>query len=286
MYLSPNQYSAGNNLAARPRVSTVFEKGSGDINEDVILIEDDILGVFDGATSLVSTSFENGMTGGRFAADIAAASFKNGTGDLLEIAGEANRAIRREAMAKGASFLCKEELWATAAAVVRMSDDDTFDWCQIGDCQLLVLYSDDSYKLLIDHVNHDVETLCSWAQKAQYCDGEIKEVMAEEILQVRRKVNVDYGVLNGESSVPGFLKTGRESLAGVTDIILYTDGLFLPQEDPREPQDMDLFVSLYRQGGLAKVKEQVRKMQLNDIGCRTYPRFKTNDDIAGIAIQL
>ena len=113
------------------------------------------------------------------------------------------------------------------------------------------------------------------------------DLLKDKIVQVREKMNVEYGSLNGEDKALDFVRHGRESLEQVADIILYTDGLALPSgSDGSQGEDVDRFVSLYRQGGVNHILEHVRSLQRDDESCRLYPRFKVHDDAVGIAISF
>lgn len=287
MYLSPEQLSFSSSLTVTaPRISTLLEKGSGEINEDVILRgKNRTYGVFDGATSLVQTSYTDGLTGGLLAAQICAQTFGESSKALSSCALQANAKIKAEAVAAGVNFKSKEELWSTSAAVIRF-EDDSFSWCQIGDSHILVIYWDNSYRLLSVDPGHDRETLLAWKRHASAVSGTIMEVMAEEILQVRRGMNINYGVLNGEPEALNFLQSGEESLQGVKDIVLFSDGLLPPRKNPGAPIDLDAIVFWYNQGGLNAIREHVRTTELTDIGCRIYPRFKTHDDISAVALSF
>jgi hypothetical protein len=99
-------------------------------------------------------------------------------------------------------------------------------------------------------------------------------------------MNIRYGVLNGEPAALDFLRHGYEELDNVSDILLFTDGLFLPRENPLEDSDWCSFVNLYRQGGLQAVRDHVRYLQRQDPTLKKYPRFKLHDDIAAVAIKM
>jgi len=129
-------------------------------------------------------------------------------------------------------------------------------------------------------------TLARWKARAGKCSGTIMEEMAAEIKDVRCTMNVDFGVLNGEPEALGFLQEGSETLAGVESIVLFSDGLMLPQEDPCAEQDIVLFSELYKQRGLTGVRNYVRNLQSEDPGCRKFPRFKTHDDIGAVALSM
>ncbi len=287
MYLSPEQLPFSSSLTVTtPRISTLLEKGSGPINEDVILRgKNQTYGVFDGATSLVQTRYTDGLTGGLLAAQICAQTFGELSEDLSACACQANAGIKAEAVASGVNFESKEGLWSTSAAVIRL-EDDSFSWCQIGDSHILAIYWDNSYRLLSVDPGHDRETLLAWKRQAATASGTIMEVMAEEILHVRRCMNINYGVLNGEPEALDFLQSGEESLQGVRDIVLFSDGLLPPRKNPEAPIDLDAIVSRYNQGGLNAIREHVRTTELTDIGCRIYPRFKTHDDISAVALSF
>ena len=63
MYLSTEQFTVPHPYPTIPRyaVETLLEKGSGELNEDVLLRADDLFGVFDGATSLDKRRFAGGL---------------------------------------------------------------------------------------------------------------------------------------------------------------------------------------------------------------------------------
>ena len=58
------------------QVDTLFEKGTGRMNEDFCFTNGNFFGVFDGATSLSLRVYEKGYTGGFLASNIAGKTFK------------------------------------------------------------------------------------------------------------------------------------------------------------------------------------------------------------------
>jgi hypothetical protein len=244
-----------------------------------------MFGVFDGATSLNRDTFTGGRTGGMLAAESAALAFRRNGSSLLDLAGRANRSIKKGMEELKVDLDQKKNLWSTSAAVVRLHDDH-FEWCQIGDCQILVLYRDGSHRLLEDSPGHDIETLCLWKGLTPKNGERISEVLADQILSVRLGMNIHYGVLNGEEAAMHFVNNGREALEGISDILLYTDGLALPRSDPEEDEDLAAFAGLYRRGGLRAIRDLVRRVEREDPACHTYPRFKNHDDIGAIAIPV
>lgn len=286
MYLEHGfQFIPSRISTARPAVTTLHKKGSGDINEDVVLAGCDTYGVFDGATSLVGALYEGEKTGGRKAAEICKNAFGASQNSLVEAAGEANILIREEALRCGVNYKKKNEIWAVSASAVKIHEE-CFSWCQIGDCSIVVIYEDCSCRLLGRYDNHDAVTLKMWQSISSTTHLAIRDAVSDQIASVRSRMNIDYGVLNGEGEALNFLKHGEESLRGVSSIVIYSDGLMLPQVNPEKQQDVERFSSLFLTGGLNAVYEYVYALQMTDLNCRKYPRFKAHDDIGAVALSF
>lgn len=286
MYLSTEQRSFAN--LSRPlnrhKVRSLLEKGSGEFNEDVLLEEGDLLGVFDGATSLDKRRFQEGLTGGLLAARTAAQSFQGNRCSLDQLAKTANQNIQNAQLNESIGLNERHKLWSTSLAVVHL-DGNRLEYCQTGDALILFIFKDGSYKVITPDIDIDRDTLHLWKEMQVSPDALIHEVMAEQIHKVRLEMNISYGVLNGEPEALEFIRHGYEDLTDVSDILLFTDGLQLPRENPLDEQDWQSFVELYRQGGLQVVRDHVRHLQQQDPACRKYPRFKIHDDIAAVAIS-
>ena len=290
MYLSLNEDFS---LARLPQtrnydVETLLEKGSSRVNEDRLLVAGNTYGVFDGATSLGEEISPGDSTGGALAAEIARETFRHSRGSLLAAAVEANSRIAKSQVCAGVDYSRRHTLWTTSAAVVQIKGNG-IEYCQTGDALIMLLYQDGRYRLLTPEIDIDRETLLLWKKLSSSAIGSkdsIYKALDEQIRTVRLEMNRTYGVLNGEKEAVHFINHGLESLMGVTDILLFTDGLYLPKEDPAAPSDWDIFVDLYRDKGLQGVRDSVRYMQGSDPGLSLYPRFKMHDDIAAVAIPL
>lgn len=270
-------------LLQLPDVHVVHEKGSGEANEDLLLIEEGLYGVFDGATALSSTCRDQGRTGGYIAAALAAETFRQNGHDLQSCLVESNNRLRVAQERAGCSSDERYGLWSTSLAVVRFSAE-RLEYCSLGDASILLLTDDGSHRLLTPEMDIDRETLSMWkAYSGEKCS--IYEVLAEQIRKVRSRMNIDYGVLNGESAALNFVQSGSVSLADVTDVLLFTDGLLIPRENPKAPHDWRSFVDLYQAGGLKAVRDHVRNIERQDPDTQRYPRFKTHDDIAAVSIN-
>ena len=286
MYLSTEQLTFAN--LSRPlnkrKVRSLWEKGSSEINEDVLLEEGNLFGVFDGATSLDKRRFQEGLTGGLLAARTAAQSFQGNRCSLDQLAKEANRSIQKAQLKESIGLDERHKLWSTSLAVVHLAGN-RLEYCQTGDALILFVFKDGTYKVVTPDIDIDRETLKLWKEMQVSQDALIHEVLAEQIYKVRLEMNISYGVLNGEPEALDFIRHGYEDLADVSDILLFTDGLHIPRENPLEKHDWQSFVELYRQGGLQAVRDHVRHLQQQDPDCRKYPRFNIHDDIAAVAIS-
>lgn len=255
------------------------------MNEDSVVVNGNLFGVFDGATSLDKTTFDDGVTGGYLASTVAGEEFRTNDAPLLDLALRANTAIFEEMISKGVDVGKKENLWSTSAAVGRV-ENGRFDWVQSGDSLILVIYEDGSHALLIQDYDHDLETLKMWKETSADRSGTILEELSAQIRKVRSGMNITYGVMNGEEQALDFLRHGSVDLDGVQHILMFTDGLFIPREDPETSSDFNQLVSLFLDGGLEAVRNYVRCLEKTDPGCRRYPRFKTHDDIAAISLSF
>lgn len=268
------------------KTSVIHEKGSGRINEDTYTLNGNLFGVFDGATSLTRATFDGNKTGGFLASSIARDIFLANNDALPTLAKKANSAIYKKMVENGVDVSDKSSLWSTSCAVVRI-DNDSIEWVQTGDSLILMIHEDGSYQVPVTDFDHDSETLLMWKKMAAFAgEKKIFDLLGDQIRKIRADMNVNYGVLNGETAFSRFLNTGKTPRLHVKHILLFTDGLFLPSEDPQREKDFDTFVSIFQKGGLTALRDHVRSIEQSDPQCKAYPRFKPHDDIAAISISL
>lgn len=272
----------------RINVETVYDKGVGMINEDALVVRDHRFAVFDGASSLVPYTDQEGRTGGYIAANIAREVFENRSGSLKEAALEANKKIGEVMRKHHIDIFKKETTWCTTFAAVEIDPIlNQFHWAQITDTLILLITKDGTHELLVQGDYYlDRNIMIRWKEKAERQEEHIRQSLDKEILTLRATANIKSGVLNGDSDAEKFLQTGQRSLKGVAHILLFTDGLLIPKEDPRQPDDFETFAELFLTGGLKRVKQYVRKLEDEDPKCWKYPRYKQHDDIAAVAITL
>lgn len=267
------------------KIETVYEKGVREINEDALLVADPTFGVFDGVSGLEKYKNSEGKTGAWIASHIAAEAFRDTTRSLVECARTANNMIAAGMADAGIDTTRKVALWGTTAAVVRIGKD-SFDWIQIADSLILLIYKDDSFKLLTPYFDQDLETMLMAQDLATRKVENVRALLEEQVFKIRNTINISYGALDGEPQMEKFLKSGTEPLLNIAHIILFTDGIFIPKEDPNVPDDIQTFVRLFLEGGLKKVHTYVRALEEGDPNLWKYPRFKQHDDIGAIAISL
>ena len=295
MYLSPDNIlnSSASPPAEKPDPrflvnEALLEQGSGPVNEDMLATVNRLSIVCDGATTLHSAQRQSAAqptSGGQKAAGITASVF---SGDpernLLDSARRANELIRKAMIDEGLDLREREQLWSTSFAAVQVNED-SIAWCQTGDCMILLIHRDGGAQLLTELPGQDREVLKTWQQIGARSSGTIQQNLAAEIAAVRGRMNKEFGVLNGENEALKFVSSGTVEADQISDVLLFSDGLFPPSTSPDNLFDAELFVQLYKSGGLKHIRNHVRSLQKDDPGCYRYPRFKMYDDISGVALK-
>ncbi len=266
-------------------IQSILEKGTAIANEDCLVIQDNIFGVFDGATSLDKQTFGQGETGGKIASATARSVFRQNHFPLARLARQANREIREQMILNGVDISRKENLWSTSAAVVRITEEG-MEWVQTGDAMILLVYDNGGHKVLVDRQDHDFETLTLWKELVRTQIKPDPKTLAPQIRKVRLGMNQTYGVLNGEKEAETFLNQGTQRLDNVRHILLFTDGLSIPCEDVTLHKNYAPLVKAFLSLGLEGMKDQIRKTEQKDPRCMAFPRFKCHDDIAAIALTF
>ncbi|WP_321366166.1 protein phosphatase 2C domain-containing protein [uncultured Desulfuromusa sp.] len=265
-------------------IEQVLDQGSGQINEDKLVCANNLFGVFDGASSLVPDLFD-GKTGAWWASHLVSSTFSQNDASLFNLGKRANRVLEHTMTEMGVESSDKLQCWSTSVAAFQVQDD-SISWIQSGDSQVLAIYADGDFQLLTPYHNHDKETLQLLKQLYRDEDPDPKSSLRPQIENIRRQMNQNYGVLNGEPVALDFLQLGSTALKGISHLLVFTDGLFPPGEDPEYQPDFRWVTDHFLQGGLLQVKEKIRALEDSDPDCQRYPRFKKHDDIAAIAVSF
>ncbi|MFA4887176.1 MAG: protein phosphatase 2C domain-containing protein [Candidatus Nanoarchaeia archaeon] len=266
------------------RVEHILDKGSGKINEDQILKKENLFAVFDGMTSLNKFTDAKKRTGGFLASSVAKEAFKKKR-SLVQLTELANKKIKKEMIKNGIDISKKENLFGTALAAVRIKGN-VLEWIQLLDCLIIVVYEDNSFKLLVEDYDADKEIMRKWKELGSKSKEDKWKILKEDIIEDRKKQNVNYGCLNGEKEYINFLRKGSISLQRVKGVILFTDGLIPVGEDPIAQVDFKSRVDEVMELGLKEVVKKTRRKEDNDLECEKFPRYKKHDDIGAILIRL
>lgn len=273
------------NLKTQSRFTcqSLLDQGSGEFNEDALLVRENLFGVFDGASSLKGDLYR-GKTGAWWASHLARAAFSANDDSLPALAERANRTIAKGMVLSEVDMADRLQLWSTSGAVVRVTEEK-LEFAQIGDALVLCIYENGTFSLPVHYRNHDRETLDQWQLFNGMGFDNVRELLTPQIEQVRLRMNRDYGVLNGEAEMRDFLFSGTIPVEGLAHLLIFTDGLHLPSV--RDGQiDLSGIVDCYLRSGLSGLHKAVRGLERTDPVCRRFPRFKTHDDIAAVALDF
>lgn len=269
------------------RINSLSKIGVQLLNEDAILLDNTsgIFGVFDGASSLDAHLLSTKKTGGYIASHAAADIFSQPHNNLTEALESANKHIDsiQKDMEINTSDIARR--FSTTAAVVKITQDQA-ELLQIGDSIIIVIHKDGRAEVPLGYHDHDRGIMRTWRKLADEGKKNIRQLVAKDIVQLRRSANSAYGTLNGDSTMNKFVKTSSINLHDMASILIITDGMFIPKADSGSTDDWNNYVQLYREGGLDKIYSIVRERERSDPELTLYPRYKRHDDASGIAIDF
>lgn len=270
------------------QVTRLSEIGINILNEDVVLVNENtqLFGVFDGATSLNRFKTTDGKTGGYIAAHIAAETFASTDLSLKEIAFEANMAIDECYESYGVIIRSNVDRFNTTAAAIKIHGDSA-ELLQVADSIIIFIYEDGRVEVPLGYHDHDIDVMRKWRALADEGWVNIREILIEDIIGLRKSANTNgFGSMNGQPEMEDFIHSKTVSLDGVSTILILTDGMYLPKEDPDADENWMEYARLYGEGGLQKIYTTVRGIEDSDPHQTKYPRYKMHDDASGIAIDL
>jgi hypothetical protein len=267
------------------RVQTFIKKGSGKILEDALIVKPPVFGVFDGATGLDEFANNKGLTGGYLAASLAKKIFANSKMTLAKSAVSLNNKLRITMQKEGININEKFRRWALALAAIKIYDK-YFEWIQITDCSILVIYKTGKCRLLVENYEIDRDLLLLWQKYSMLKIKDIFTIIKPIIREKRNDANKKYGLIDGGLKMEKFLRLGKVNLEGIKHVILFTDGFLPPKKDPRKKDDFSNFVRLFEKGGLKLVAKTHWQIQSADPWGWKYIRLKKHDDMAAIALSF
>lgn len=263
-------------------------QGVGKLNEDALVINErlGIYGVLDGSTSLVPFETNDGKTGGFLASRIVKNNIESlkEYSSLLSVLDLANHDLREEMKNHGIEVDEKEQLWCTAASLVRVTNHHLY-FAQTGDTMILAVYEDGVRVLTQPQIEHvDRIALEKWInliQSGVHSQKELFVGIKEQLKENRHLANTPdgYGVLNGEEDAVEFVEYGRVNRQGLLHVLLFTDGLFFPKEViPDEAHYWEFIANRLVGKGLKGCIDELVALEETDPECIQYPRFKKSDD--------
>ncbi|TAK89283.1 hypothetical protein EPO04_04295 [Patescibacteria group bacterium] len=269
-------------------VTSISHKGIGALNEDRVLINDEAqtYGVFDGVSSLSGYLSPDKKTGGHIASTLAGTVFSSTAYDLKDLALKTNEAIEQAHIEAGLDVTNNAYRFGCTAAVVRINKGNQAELLQIGDSIIICINTDGSVDTPLGYHDHDKEIMRTWRKLADQGVKDIREKVASDMIKLRASANSAYSLLNGDSRLGEMIKTTTISLNKIAAILMLTDGIYLPKENPETAEDWHELVQLYARGGLSEIYDKVRELENSDPELTQYPRYKLHDDASGVAIEL
>jgi serine/threonine protein phosphatase PrpC len=272
-------------------------KGSGTLNEDALIINYDYLiyGVADGVSSLVPFKSNDNLTGGYIASHEVKSYFEslNNYKSLNNGLAKINHTLRKKMSEYKIDILRKEQLWGTALAIVKITDNGV-EYIQTGDCMIIAVYNNDEIRLLtrlqVSHLENIA--LKKWEesiQKGLKTRVELRSQVNDILISNRYKSNSKdgYGVLNGEQNALDFVEFGSINKVGLKHLIMLTDGMLLPKGViPKGTNYWNYVVVSIINKGIDHYTKELLDLEEADPECIKYPRFKKSDDKAGVVINF
>ncbi|WML46185.1 hypothetical protein [Neobacillus sp. PS3-40] len=294
------------------KIERIYQKGSRDINEDAYVMnkEDGIFAVIDGATGV-------GGLSGIIASNIIRDAMLREDGNLLErvlkgnvILGEKAVVTLGEAGIKKIGDIPKYKRSSCSLAAIQLPLSGLkMKYVTAGDCLLFIQYKNNE----IRQVNHDhVAPLDSfgihlaqteWRKyvsenedpnkwglyEINQTTKAILEAVHDTLQQNRNKMNTSegYGIIDGSEEVDEFLESGVIPLINVKKILLLSDGLRVHSNRNQVIENEWLYsAKLAFEHGLSYLEKTIMDIEINDLACYQYPRFKQHDDKTGLLIHL
>lgn len=278
------------------RVETYTEPGSTTKpSEDTVLVRPPRIAIFDGQTSLNGNKIHKGRTGGAIASAIARNTLAKLDNLLRTQVIQANQAIHDHMVEAGTDMSDPLSRWSTSCAAIDIFQDD-LDCVTIGDSVIVVKLKNGKTGLVTPYIEHDKPTLEAMMEiiNEHKARGEIitpqNLLLCPEvdslIKQVRRNSNINHGFLNGDQRAERYVYECRIKRGDVATLLIFTDGYFLPRENPIIPPNWTEIMEIYEREGMLGLRKHIRDIEEEDQYCMNKPRFKTHDDGAISSVQF
>jgi hypothetical protein len=258
-----------------------------------------VAGVFDGATSLRLLDWLDDQTGARYASHLlkdrlAKLALDTPPSDLLA---RLNSILLEGARGRGSDLRDVHALPSSTATIVTLeAGASELHLSHISDSFAVAYYEDGTSRLLTPvHETYDTEMRRLMAKIAQ--DQGITPRQARndpriiELLLAKRQERHNApdghgdGVLNGDPAAALYFRYRRIPLAGITSILIASDGLFPQGVSERSAEGRDTVLKLLNSGGLPAVIEAKQASEDSDPDWHSL-RYKHSDDATAVWIKF
>lgn len=256
-------------------------------NEDTFLVDEGrgLFAVFDGASALVRFGGQTDKTGALIAAETARNVFARSNASLIKLALLANAAIESAHHKNGIDTSDPLNRFACTVAAVQLTDG-VASLLQSSDTLIITEDRSGNVTLPLGYTDGDLAIMKKWRLLADAGHKNIRALVDDDVKSLRRTANKTYGVLNGDPAVHGFLRTAALPLRDIASILIISDGMFIPKEDPGEEEDWGEHLRLCKESGLDGLLRHVRSLENTDPSLTRYPRYKLHDDATGIFVRF
>jgi len=277
------------------RIDSVSEAGKS-VNEDRATASPGAAWILDGATGLSPQRLFPGPSDPAWFAETADALLArltreghDGLALLRRLVAELQEACAAAALAPLADT--EIELPSASLAVAQTVDAD-LQLLMLGDCKLLLRQRDGHVETFDESSVAPFDAKLVDALRAMRAGGkaplsEITPRLTPLIRQNRLCKNRPggYGVLTADAACLAFAETAHRPAAGVTHLLLATDG-FYRLVDTYHMLTAGELMEAALERGLAPLHAALRRLEESDLECLAFPRLKPRDDATALLVAV
>lgn len=289
-------------------VEMTYEIGSNPTNEDAYVINEtnNIFSAIDGATGL------GGLSGKIAAETIGHALNRYSTFDtLLDCIKKGNNDLgvkTNKEFGSTIESIPKENRSTCGIAAIKINDKN-LEYVHAGDCMIFIKYQDGEIRSLTHEHLFKLDSVAIEMMHGKIMDrykqgkipnenneedvkkflNEIRAEILPTLIENRKKLNTKngYSIIDGSLEAMDYVEFGKVPLLNITEILLLTDGMQLPSQNPTVGYSIWTESAKYAfNHGVETLKKHIIQLEQSDKICIKYPRLKLADDKTGILIKL
>lgn len=273
-------------------------------NEDAyaITVENGILtlAIFDGCSSQKPIPALEPQTGARFASHFLKDTFMTLTNDVQLKDGmlSLNKKLLDMSKQLGGSLDDVHTLPVSTGTIVRVdADNQTMEFAHVGDTFVIVYYKDGTSELVTNDLNDKFDkemfALMTSISKERGItprearkDARVAQAIIDSFI---RKFNTPNGMgcgyIDGDPTLEKYIQTRSISLAGISAILLGSDGLPPQGWSQTDEEGRNKLLNELQKGDFRQLIQAKKASEDNDPNWN-YVRYKHSDDATGIFIQF